>query len=149
MTLPTTNFQRHFYQADDDEDDRAIFLDALTEIDDTVILIQARDGNELMEMLAVPPKVLPEVILLDINMPKKDGFECLREIRAREDLKDLNVIMFSTCSNPVTIAKAQQLGASFYAVKPSSYNDLKTFIGDILQTDWNASEIETKKFRLI
>jgi DNA-binding NarL/FixJ family response regulator len=150
MALQNTNSPRNIYLADDDDDDRGMFADALFEIDSTVILTQAQDGKELMDMLYEQQDILPEVIFLDINMPKQDGLKCLEEIRNQDgDLKKAYVIMLSTCSDPLVIDKAFDLGATFYAVKPSTFDELKSLIENVLQIDWFSVEKNNAKFRLI
>ncbi len=73
--------------ADDDEDDRMLFEDALNQVKSKVRLSTAEDGHMLLEMLKNRP--LPDVIFLDLNMPGKNGFECLQEIRqAQQDVRD-------------------------------------------------------------
>lgn len=138
------------FLADDDQDDRAIFAEALLDIDSSVLLTQAEDGKQLMDILHTPPDPLPDVIFLDINMPKLNGFECLEEIRSQEgDLKKINVIVFSTCNSLTSIEKAYELGATFYAVKPNTYDDLKSFIKKVLCIDWTSPEQIQRDFRLI
>lgn len=136
MTLKSNNPQRNIYLADDDDDDRTMFSEALHEIDSTVVLTQTKDGKQLMEILSDDPDPLPEVIILDINMPKVDGFECLEQIKQNANLKKLPVIMLSTSTDPDTIDKALELGATAYAVKPSSFDGLKSLIKNVLQMDW-------------
>lgn len=136
------------YLADDDEEDRSLFAEALHEIDTSVELIVAEDGEKLIHRLCVLPSPLPDVIILDINMPKLNGFECLEKIRSYDsDLKYTNIIMFSTCNDPLTIAKAKKLGATFYAVKPTSFEGLKSLINDILKVDLLSTR-DNSKFRI-
>ena len=141
MIIQEQNSQKHIYLADDDNDDRAIFADALKQVDNSIILTQAEDGEQLMEILYVPPTPLPNIIFLDLNMPKRNGFECLKEIRNHQDLKDLNVIVFTTSNNPQNIETALELGASFYAVKPTTFDGLKKLIDNFLKTDWSYPEL--------
>ncbi|SNR95572.1 response regulator [Flavobacterium sp. ov086] len=150
MTLPLPYSQKNIYLADDDDDDREMFAEALSEIDNTVILTQAQDGQQLMDILYKEPNPLPDIIFMDINMPKQDGLKCLEEIRNQcGNLKELFVIILSTSSDPLIIDKAFDLGATFYAVKPSSFVDLKSFIKEVLQIDWFSIEKSNLKFRLI
>jgi CheY-like chemotaxis protein len=149
MSLERQNSQRYIYLADDDADDRELFVDALLEVDPSVILTQAEDGQQLMDILGTIEDPLPEILFLDINMPGKTGFECLEEIRKKEgSLKEINIIILSTSNDPQDIEKALELGASFYAVKPNCFDVLKTFVKDVLQIDWQMTE-NNKKFRLI
>lgn len=148
MTLKLNNSQRNIYLADDDDDDRTMFSEALYEVDSSVVLTQAEDGKQLLEILNDNPVPLPEIIVLDINMPKVDGFQCLEQIKQDEILKKLPIVMLSTSSDPDTIDKALELGATAYAVKPSSFDGLKTLIKNVLQMDWNSIQHNMKKSRL-
>ena len=148
MNREHQSFPKLIYLADDDEDDRSLFAEALQEIDKSVKLIEAEDGEKLFLKLCAPQSPLPDVIILDINMPKLNGFECLEKIRSHEsDLKYISIIMFSTSDNPVTIGKAKKLGATYYAVKPTSYQGMKSLISDILKVDC-LSPRNNNKFRI-
>lgn len=150
MALTEENLNRYIYIADDDEDDRTFFTEAILEVAPDVILKQAQDGMELMDILSVLSDPLPEVIFLDINMPKKGGFDCLEEIRKHSGaVREVKVIMFSTSSDPKDIEKALELGATFYAVKPSRFDTLKSFLEQVLKMDWRSAANAGRKFRLI
>src|ERR1035437_4799733 len=82
--------------ADDDVDDRSFFKKALEEIPLATHLTIVRDGEQLMDCLSENSEHLPDVLFLDLSMPRKTGFECLSEIKGNKKLKDLPVIMFST-----------------------------------------------------
>jgi CheY-like chemotaxis protein len=140
---------RYIYLADDDSDDRDFFADAMLEVDPAVVLKQFKDGMYLMdELLALDPAALPEFIFLDINMPRKTGLECLEEISSNENLKGLTVIMLSTSNDPENISKAMELGASFYAVKPSCFEKLKSLLEDALGMNLVGAAEEKRKFLL-
>jgi len=142
--------KRYIYLADDDNDDRDFFADAMSEIDSDVILKQTCDGIHLMdELLALSNKDLPEFIFLDINMPRKSGLECLEEIRNHENLKAVNVVMLSTSSAPENIQMAFALGATFYAVKPSTFEKLRSLLDEILNINCISALEENRKFLLI
>lgn len=149
MALHKQNSQRYIYLADDDEDDRELFVEALHEVDPSVILTQAEDGLQLMQILGTISDALPEVLFLDINMPGKSGLECLEEIRKQDSkLKEINIVILSTSNNPENIEKALQLGATFYAVKPNRFEELKSLVKIVLQMDWGITQ-HSKTFRLI
>ena len=151
MAFKKHNFQRFIYLADDDQDDREFFADAVLEIDPGVILEQAPDGMHLMdELLALSPSELPEFIFLDINMPGKSGLECLQEIRNSEgSLKEVSVVMLSTSSDPAIIEKSMELGATFYVVKPSCFQRLKSLLEQVLSMNLAGSAEEKRKFLLV
>lgn len=146
MALSVHSAPRSIYLADDDSDDRDFFTDAIREIDPGVILKVAQDGMELIDnLLALSGAELPDFIFLDINMPRKSGLECLEEIRNHKGgLKKVNIVMLSTSSDPQNIQRAMQMGAAFYAVKPSSFEKLKSLLQDILSMDL-VSALEAKR----
>src|SRR6218665_947975 len=122
------HFNRIIYLADDDEDDRILFLDAVEELNLPVSVVQTVDGNDLINTLNKAEQ-LPEIIFLDINMPCKNGFECLKEIRNNYgNLKKVKIIMLSTSSSSIHIKISYKLGADFYAVKPGTYQGLKELL---------------------
>ncbi len=133
----TTKPQRTIFLADDDADDCMLFEDALREVSDTTSLVTANDGVELMDILekTVPPP--PEVIFLDLNMPRKNGVECLIEIRNTQKFKDIPVVIFSTSSLQASIEQVYNEGANIYVKKPGTFPKLKTAIKQILETDWS------------
>jgi CheY-like chemotaxis protein len=126
------------YMADDDEDDRMLFSDAMQELELAVELKQAPDGLRLLDMLAEGVKRLPEIVFLDINMPGRSGLECLKEIKNAEGaLGSVKVVMLSTSGTPENIEMSYALGADLYAVKPSSFQGLKELLYDVLTREWD------------
>jgi CheY-like chemotaxis protein len=127
---------KNIYLADDDEDDRLFFQDALSEVCEEVNLTIARNGVELMDILYLPPVPLPDVIFLDLNMPAKNGFECLEEIKKSETLKHLPIIIFSTTIQEEAVNTVYKGGANFYIRKPDNFNQLKKALKKVLCIDW-------------
>jgi CheY-like chemotaxis protein len=82
--------------ADDDTDDCSFFEKALSDIPIATKLTIVRDGEMLMSYLSINSECLPDVLYLDLSMPRKNGFECLTEIKESDKLKDLIVVVFST-----------------------------------------------------
>lgn len=130
--------------ADDDEDDRLLFGDALREICPETSLVMVPDGEELMSILLQPNAELPDAIFLDVNMPKKNGFECLGEIRSNPDLKSLPIIIFSTTAQDHSVGRAFSGGANFYVQKPGTFMGLKTIIKKIITMDWMTQATQTQ-----
>ena len=110
--------------ADDDIDDCQFFKDALEALPLTTKLTTVHDGDELLKYLEENTTHLPHVLFLDINMPRKNGFECLLEIKQNEKLKDLPVVMFSTSKAPDKINILFKTGADVYINKPSNFSEL-------------------------
>ena len=123
--------------ADDDADDRMLFEEALKEIDKQTQLTTANDGEELMDILDKKTQSGSFIIFLDLNMPKKNGFECLKQIRETENLKDVPVIVYSTSCQEEAINKMYEYGASYYICKPNNFKKLKTSIQHIFSIDRN------------
>ena len=118
----------HILLADDDKDDCNFFKEALTELSIAAKLTTVHDGEELMHYLSENIEHLPIVLFLDINMPRKNGLECLREIRRNEKLKDLPVVMFSTSNSWNTTNQLFKSGAHVYIHKPNDFACLKQVI---------------------
>jgi DNA-binding NarL/FixJ family response regulator len=125
--------------------------DAVSEIDPDVILRQAPDGMHLMDsLLALSITELPEFVFLISICPGKTGLECLQEIRNLSgSLKEVNIVMLSTSSDPENIQRASELGATFYAVKPNCFERLKSLFEQVLSMNLVGSGGEKKKFLLV
>lgn len=121
---------------DDDADDRELFADAIAEIDANVEILILDGGKKLLEFLFAKNQKLPDILFLDINMPVKNGFECLEEIRAHETTKNLCVIMFSTSHGRFDVDKSYALGADGYIQKPFSISEMRNVLKKTLDTDW-------------
>jgi len=124
------------FLADDDEDDRILFADALSETGLQIKLEEIKDGNELMRKLLKEDAALPDIIFLDLNMPSKTGLECLAEIRSRKDLVDIVIIIYSTSANNKDIEETFYRGASLYIQKPIRFSDLKETLHKVFDLDW-------------
>ncbi len=111
--------------AEDDSDDRLLLETAFKETGLEIQLVFANNGVELLKLLTGQEQSLyPRVIILDLNMPKKDGREALKELKQNPLLKKIPVIIFTTTKNEAEIARCYELGANTYVVKPDSYSDL-------------------------
>jgi CheY-like chemotaxis protein len=117
--------------ADDDEDDREFFSDALEEVSAGDRLLFVENGINLMELLAT--KETPDILFLDLNMPFKNGYECLAEIRKSAKWNLLPIVIISTSLQPEAADRVYRQGASLYVVKPNDYKHLKEFIGKVLR----------------
>ncbi len=114
--------------ADDDVDDRYFFEKALKELPIAAKLVTVPDGEQLLNYLYAHTEQLPDVIFLDINMPRKNGRECLIEIMHNNLLKHIPIIMFSTTNAWNTIGALFKGGAHVYIHKPGDFGQLKEVI---------------------
>ena len=114
---------------DDDLEDIEIFQDAVRTVDPAIQYIPAHSGRELFELLN-NEGLIPDHIVLDINMPGMDGKTCLKEIRKYPKFNGVNVIVYSTNSFPKDIEQIKSLGATFIR-KANSFNDLCDMIRNL------------------
>jgi CheY-like chemotaxis protein len=126
----------HILLADDDEDDRNFFIDAFEEIKITTNVNVVNDGKELMEYLNQPDVVLPHILFLDLNMPRKNGIECLSEIKQLEHLKDIVVAIYSTSASENDIEETFVKGANVYIKKPNKFDDLIKALNTVTTFNW-------------
>ncbi len=125
----------NIFLADDDPEDREIFLEVIGEVVPHVDVTIAKNGKELMNLLTQKEE-LPDIIFLDLNMPFKNGQECLVEIRSSEKLKSIPVIIYSTSRSREHIDDTFMKGANFYFPKPDSFKELRAMMARIFALDW-------------
>jgi CheY-like chemotaxis protein len=120
--------------ADDDTDDCLFFEKALKEINIESHITMVHDGEELMDYLSKNSDQLPDMLFLDLSMPRKTGFECLSEIKENEKLNNLPVIVFTTSFargidfEQSLINTLSKIGAQEYIRKPNDFEQLKQII---------------------
>ena len=120
--------QPYILIAEDDADDRFLLETAFEESGFTDKIVFAENGVDLLDYLnnqlsdGVPK--FPAFILLDLNMPKKDGREVLKELKEHPVLRKIPVVVFTTTKHEKDISKCYELGANSYIVKPVSFDDL-------------------------
>jgi CheY-like chemotaxis protein len=124
----------HILLADDDPDDQMLFKDAVSELvlETPVKLHLVNNGNELMEYLQEPLNPLPSLLFLDLNMPVKNGFECLYDIRQNPSLKNITVVIYSTTGNSLEIDDLYKKKADLFLNKPNSFSELETSLKQII-----------------
>ena len=116
------------YLADDDKNDCLLFKDALAELPVTVNLTIVHDGEQLIDLLTQKGKMLPDVLFLDLNMPRKNGYASLGQIKRNEKLLDLPVIVFSTANEQEKVKGVFRDAAHYYIRKPAKFSELKEVI---------------------
>ncbi len=126
MAKPITLFL-----ADDDSDDAFLFGEVLEEINPAIVLITATNGEEALQKLTTNGYPQPDIIFLDLNMPRMDGKECLAALKEDENLKHIPVIMYTTSSQSRDIEETIQRGALCFITKPSSVKELRDILAAI------------------
>ena len=121
-----------FFLADDDEDDRMLFSEALTEINPDIKCIMAKNGEEALFLLQNGLFELPDYIFLDLNMPVMNGLKCLAEIKKTSLLKHIPVVVYSTASKKEYIEESKNLGAMSFFIKPPDFTGLTQYLKTIL-----------------
>jgi CheY-like chemotaxis protein len=127
--------------ADDDTDDQFMLKEAFASLKFDKEIRTVENGEELLDYLNKKGKYddenlpFPKLILLDLNMPKVDGRQCLRMIKESPEFCKIPIIIFSTSNNPEDISQSYELGANSYIIKPYSYNELVEII-DIIKKYW-------------
>lgn len=119
---------------DDDTDELYLFNEALEQSELPIILTRAHDGNQLLNELKCGR--VPDIILVDINMPYKDGIEALDDIRANDDYKNIFIIIYSISADKASIKKAYDMGADLYLVKPQDFDGMLSVVKKVYSIDW-------------
>ncbi|SKB98438.1 response regulator [Dyadobacter psychrophilus] len=109
--------------ADDDDDDAFLFHEALDQVSVKTDLVVAENGMRLMQILN-KGDYKPDLIFLDMNMPVKNGLECLEEIKRLDGFDDVRVIILSTSVAKYMLDSAYENGANLYIQKPTSFSGL-------------------------
>ena len=128
--------------AEDDADDRYLLQTAFSEIGFPGQIDFVENGIEVLTYLDniyesnnMEVKALPGFILLDLNMPKKDGREVLKELKQHPIFKKIPVIVFTTTKNENEITRCYDLGANTYIVKPTTFDEL-LFLVEQIHSYW-------------
>lgn len=125
--------------AEDDEDDRILAAEAVARAGLQTDVRFFEDGVELMEHLARTAAEIEdspldrEIILLDINMPRKDGWSVLADLKNDQRLKAIPVILLTTSSSQPDVERCYRMGANSFITKPQSFSGLVEMLGEVGQ----------------
>jgi CheY-like chemotaxis protein len=139
--------------AEDDADDRLLAKDALSECGLAGELHFVENGEELLDYLnrrgkynnGKSPHPRPGLILLDLNMPRKDGREALREIKSNPELRRIPIIVLTTSNADMDIDCAYELGANSFISKPVTFDSLVNIMRTIGHYWFSTTELPGKK----
>ena len=135
----------HILLADDDEDDRLLFTEAFSELKIKTIVHTVNTGIQLMERLKMKNIRLPHLLFLDLNMPRKNGLECLKEIRSDKKLKDISIAIYSTSGTEKDMEETFRNGANVYITKPNDFNILKQILEKVVVTTYQYQDQSMKR----
>jgi CheY-like chemotaxis protein len=117
---------------EDDPGDVLLIKEAFADHKLSNTLLVANDGVEALELLRSPDGVRPDLVLLDLNLPRKDGRDVLREVKADDDLRSIPVVVLTTSDAEEDILRSYDLHANAYVTKPV---DFERFIEVVRQID--------------
>jgi DNA-binding response OmpR family regulator len=119
-------------------------MEALKEVDASIQCFTAISGEDAFKQIETDLIVLPELIFLDLNMPKQNGKQVLREIKKIRQLQSIPVIMYSTSFAPNDITEIKKMGAVYHLLKPSRFDELCKALRNLLTVDWQ--DVDMGKF---
>jgi CheY-like chemotaxis protein len=120
--------------AEDDPDDQEFITEALHQIDKTLTIHTVSNGNEVLRFLEKQETAnLPQLLILDYNLPERDGGDVLKELQQHSRYKQITMIVWSTSNAPQYMARTKQLGAAYYMVKPCTINGIEEMARQMLE----------------
>jgi DNA-binding response OmpR family regulator len=122
---------KHFFLVDDDDDELEIFMEALSKLQIQCKCTYAQSAEQALEILNY---LKPDVVFIDINMPKIDGFECVKRIRSKDGHANTKLVMYSNGISDVTVEDARSFGASDCIKKTSSIAELVSAMKRVLDS---------------
>jgi CheY-like chemotaxis protein len=121
---------------DDDEDDQQLFLEAVKEIDETIVFVSAGTGQEALLYLKNEANTIPDFIFLDLRMPGLSGQQCLEEIKKDPRLAAVHVIIYTTSREVSESIALKKLGAAHFMSKPTSPDEVYYMVSFVLGEKW-------------
>ena len=121
---------KHCLIIDDDQDDQEIFILCIAKLSADIVCKTANDGVEALDLLTNSGYV-PDLIFLDVNMPKMNGIDCLKRIRAIDSMAGTYICMYSTTSEVKVVNEAMAIGADRFVVKPARVSELTGVLAGI------------------
>lgn len=116
---------------DDDDDDATLLEAAVQSYHQGIKFLKSYGATEALSLLNNSESV-PDLILLDVNMPMMNGFECLKKLRQQPRLQNIPVIMLSTSASPRDVARAIKTGAQKFLTKPNSFTKICEMVNEII-----------------
>ena len=120
---------------DDDEDDRDLLFEAIHEVDRSTKCIVARNGQEALAGLRRAEMPTPDLIFLDLNMPRVNGMQFMQEIRRDPTLQDIPVVIYTTSKLSKDELECKRLGAVYFITKPNSFRGICKIVSEIFANE--------------
>ncbi len=124
---------------DDDEDDRQFLMEVIAQINPRTIFKQFNNGQDALHALEAAEASLPDIIFLDLNMPRLNGRQCLQQLKENKRTSDIPVVIYTTGKKEDDMEEAQKSGSIHYIIKPTCRKDLKKEIEFVLAEILNGS----------
>ena len=129
--------KRTLFIVDDDIDDQDLFIEAVNEVDTSIQCLSASSCEEALDLLKNKKIRLPDIIFLDLNMPRLNGKQCLAELKKEAHLRHIPVIIYSTSSERRDIEETTRLGAAHFLTKPNKFEELCKALSFVVSKDWS------------
>lgn len=126
------SYPQSIFLIDDDPDDAEFFKEALQKIDHSIRFYSATNGEMASRQLVMLQGSLPDFIFLDLNMPRMNGKEILKELRRNTAYDNIRIVIYSTTINQRDMQETLELGASDFLIKPTSLDDLVAGLKEVL-----------------
>jgi len=120
------------FLVDDDYEDHEIFQMAFSKVEPSFKLVTAENGIEAIEKFKNDPSFKPDIIFLDVNMPRMNGKECIKELRTMPSLVNTPIILYSTHDSQREVIQAKEVGASDFMTKPASISEFSKALRDTI-----------------
>ncbi len=126
--------------ADDDEDDKKLFIESAKEVNKNINCITASDGQEALRLLKDEKNLVPDFIFLDLRMPRISGKQCLEEIRKDKRLQHIPVFIYTTSRDVEDSIELKKNGAVHFISKPVNPDDIYYILSTVLYEKWHPVE---------
>jgi len=126
------------FLADDDEDDKKLFIESAKQIDKQIKIFTASDGQEALSILKDKRNPLPDYIFLDLRMPRISGKQCLEEIMKDKRLQHIPVFIYTTSREVMDSINLKENGAVHFISKPANPAEIYYILSAVLNEKWHA-----------
>ena len=138
---------KKIFLAEDDDEDFNLFNAAILTIKSSIQVMRIKNG--IMFSSLIETSLKPDIIILDLNMPYKNGLMCLQEVKSKQHLKSVKVIIYSTSSSLRDIENCYASGADYYLVKPDNYHSIIQQFKDLFSNEYFINNVRPPRNRFV